>query len=425
MKHRLLIFTIVISGLFSGIQAQQPNETSISVQIRPRAEYRNGALNPRNETDLPASFINNRARLSFDYKRNNLMTRISAQYLNVWGQDPQSDMAGRVNLNEAWAKMIFGKSFFVQLGRQILIYDDERILGGLDWHIAGRSHDALKFGYENSIHSIHGILAYNQNGMKVIGGDFYIPNGQPYKSMQTLWYQYRRENMPFKVSALIMNLGFESSTEEKPQSKFMQTVGANASYGISGFNFAGTFYYQTGKTVANTDISAFMASLNIGYNINSKWNVGIGSDYLSGNKEGENKHTAFNPLYGTHHKFYGTMDYFYASAFQDGINPGLWDNFARISFKPIEKLNLSLNYHNFMLAQDVTTAGEKLSKGLGSEVDFQLDWTIMKDVKLSGGYSFMLGTKSMDIVKGGEHNAWQDWGWISLNINPRIFFAKW
>lgn len=46
-------------------------------------------------------------------------------------------------------------------------------------------------------------------------------------------------------------------------------------------------------------------------------------------------------------------------------------------------------------------------------------------MKLTAGYSTMLGTKYMDAVKGGSHDAWQDWGWISININPRIFFAKW
>lgn len=43
-----------------------------------------------------------------------------------------------VSMNEAWAKLNFGEGFFAQLGRQSLVYDDERILGGLDWNIAGR-----------------------------------------------------------------------------------------------------------------------------------------------------------------------------------------------------------------------------------------------------------------------------------------------
>jgi hypothetical protein len=31
----------------------------------------------------------------------------------------------------------------------------------------------------------------------------------------------------------------------------------------------------------------------------------------------------------------------------------------------------------------------------------------------------------MDVVKGGDHKRWQDWGWVSVNINPRILFVKW
>jgi hypothetical protein len=37
----------------------------------------------------------------------------------------------------------------------------------------------------------------------------------------------------------------------------------------------------------------------------------------------------------------------------------------------------------------------------------------------------MFGTKSMDIVKGGDHKVWQDWGWVSINVNPRVLFVKW
>ena len=49
----------------------------------------------------------------------------------------------------------------------------------------------------------------------------------------------------------------------------------------------------------------------------------------------------------------------------------------------------------------------------------------MKGVKLSAGYSIMRGTKSMGVAKGGDHKRWQDWGWGSVNINPRILFVKW
>ena len=120
------------------------------------------------------------------------------------------------------------------------------------------------------------------------------------------------------------------------------------------------------------------------------------------------------------------MDYFYASSFKNGLNPGLWDNQLSVAFKPVKKVNLSLAYHYFSVTGDVyEKSGEKASRGLGSELDFQVDWQIMKDVKLSAGYSTMLAGETMELVKGGDSSSWQDWGWLSVNINPRIFTAKW
>ena len=48
----------------------------------------------------------------------------------------------------------------------------------------------------------------------------------------------------------------------------------------------------------------------------------------------------------------------------------------------------------------------------------------MKDVTLQGGYSVMAATKTMQHYKGGNHNSWQDWAWVSLNVCPAIFSTK-
>ena len=96
-----------------------------------------------------------------------------------------------------------------------------------------------------------------------------------------------------------------------------------------------------------------------------------------------------------------------------------------VDFKPTQKIGFSLNYHHFSTTYDVTAIDGKEGRSLGSEFDLQVDYTLMKDVKLTAGYSTMLGTKYMDIVKGGSHKSWQDWGWLTLNINPRILFTKW
>ena len=103
---------------------------------------------------------------------------------------------------------------------------------------------------------------------------------------------------------------------------------------------------------------------------------------------------------------------------------GLIDGRLGARFRASAKVDMELNYHYFATATEVDFK-EDLKKSLGSEVDYQINWSVMKDVKLSAGYSFMLGTKTMDAVKGGNHKSWQDWGWVSVNINPKVFFTKW
>lgn len=434
MKKRAIVFSglLLVSSMWmmadeNEASKEKENTFSMSAQIRPRAEYRNGVLNPRLEGQEPAGFINNRARLSLNYERENLSVAFSAQHVGVWGQDPQIDKNGRFILNEAWAQLDFGYGLFAKLGRQSLIYDDERILGGLDWNIAGRYHDALKLGYEDKLNKLHLILAFNQNGETPIGGTYYAPGAQPYKNMQTLWYQHICSKA-FKASFLFMNLGLEGGKDNHSDTQFMQTLGTNLYYQPGNFTLGGTFYYQFGKNINKQDVSAYLWALNAAYKINRQWSIALGSDYLSGmdNTDGPDaKYTAFDPLYGTHHKFYGAMDYYYATPFLEGFNPGLWDNQVKLAFKPSRKVDLSATYHYFLTTSDVTIDHKDLDRGLGSEIDLQIDWQIMKDVKLSAGYSTMLGTSTMEAVKGGSSDSWQDWGWLSININPRIFIARW
>jgi hypothetical protein len=427
MKNiQLLLLVCLMSASLSAQEKQ--NETSIDVQLRSRGEYRNGALNPHAEDADPAFFINERARLVVGYKNDNLQIKLSGQNVGVWGQYPQIDKGGRFALNEAWARFNLGKGFFGQAGRQILAYDDDRILGSLDWNVAGRSHDALKLGWENTGNKLHLILAFNQNDEKITGGTYYAAGAQPYKTMQTFWYGFNRKENPFTFSALLMNLGLEGGNAAETESKvfYLQTLGANFGYALKDWKFAGSIYYQAGKTVADNSVSAFMGSVSAGWQATSRIGLKAGIDYLSGDNAENKEYQAFNPLYGTHHKFYGTMDYFYVSNFAPGLNPGLTDLYLGIALKASAKQTLSANYHYFRINSDIKNAENKnISKGLGSEIDLQYDVTLLKNVGLTLGYSVMFGSSSMDIVKGGDHNSWQDWGWISLNINPQILFHKW
>lgn len=408
-----------------GFAQNEENNFAIGTQIRTRAEYRNGTHFPIDAETDPAMFIGNRSRITMDYQRDDLSMSISAQHVGVWGQDPGIVMNGRFMLNEAWASLHSGNGFFLKMGRQSLSYDDDRLLSVVDWNISGRFHDALKIGYENVQNKLHVILAFNQNNDKQYGGTYYAPGGQPYKIMQTAWYQFTG-NKVFNFSLLLMNAGLEAGSSPETDVKYTQTFGTNLSVRPGNFQLYGTFYYQTGKTITDKNINAYMGAINAAYQISPSLRIMAASDYLSGDDGNDSdKYKAFNTMYGANHKFYGTMDYFYLTSFINGLNPGLWDNQLGITFKPSAKVTLALNYHHFQTTTDVYSFGEKQSRVLGSECDSQFTWNMMKDVTFSAGYSVMLGSDVMKAVKGGDPSRWHDWAWVSLNVNPKVLITKW
>ena len=168
MKKTFIALSLLASPTM--MWAQDENEINVDAQVRARAEYRNGYQQLRPEGAQPASFINERARLGIGYERGDgLSAKLSVQQVGVWGQYAQIQRSGEIMMNEAWGQLRFGENFFAKLGRQILSYDDERLFGDLDWNVAGRSHDALKLGYENDRHKLHLILGFNQNGERLLG----------------------------------------------------------------------------------------------------------------------------------------------------------------------------------------------------------------------------------------------------------------
>ncbi|MBO4841437.1 MAG: alginate export family protein [Bacteroidaceae bacterium] len=413
MKKQLTIIAMTLFAITA--VAQEENQFTVDAQLRTRGEYNNGAVTPRSEGEQPATYINNRARVSLGYQRkDNLEMKLSVQHTGIWGQSGINANSGEVAINEAWAKLRFGQGFFAQIGRQQLAYDDERILGGLDWHVAGNWHDALRLGYENQQNRLHMIVAFNQATANNHGN--YYNGPMPYKSMQTLWYHYQAADMPLGISLLAMNLGREAGQAGNGKTRYMQTFGTDLSYKPSDFDVHGAFYYQTGKNPAGTKVSAWMASAKVGYQINPVWSVNAGYDYRSGNDGEGTKDKAFDQLFGSHHMFYGAMDYFTRN-----VPLGLHDIQAGVGARVVRNTNVQLGYHYFASAEKASNA----KRGLGHEVDLQVSTRLMKDVTLMAGYSTMFGTETMDAVMGGNHKSWQDWAWVSFNINPRIFTAKW
>jgi hypothetical protein len=228
-----------------------------------------------------------------------------------------------------------------------------------------------------------------------------------------------------------MNLAFQNRIDSSVS--LLQTFGGNIFYKKEKVDFTGTYYYQTGNNAHKNSLrvktNAWMASAKAGYNFTNNFSAAIGTDFLTGQDMNSSSRNIsyFNPLYGTQHKFYGTMDYFYVSSGHHNV--GLWDAYVNLNFNSSKTFNWQVALHHFESAAKVMNySGGKASSELGNEADISFKYAIMKEVNLLGGYSQMFTNTSMKYVKNvlpsQTMKPIQNWVWLSININPDIVIFK-
>ncbi len=409
----------------------KPNTFAIDAELMTRSELRVGGLpESDDDTDNKAYFILERTRLGLDYERTFLKAHVTAQHSAVWGQAGK----GSFNLYEAWVQLSSRRGFFAKIGRQVLSYDDERIIGSNDWAMTALSHDLIKLGYESGQHKLHLMAAYNQNAESVNGGTEYRNGDKPYKTMQNLWYHYDHPRVPFGASLLFMNQGQQSMRDDNlKKTYYQQLMGTYISYRPKNWSAEGSIYYQFGKNEYGLDISAWMASVKGSYSFSEQWKLTAGYDYLSGDPYfavpqggaiGLVQHKTikgFSPLYGSHHQFYGAMDFFYVSTYFNGFTPGLQNYYTEVSYSPMSKLKINAAYHYFAIA----TNTENLNKTLGHELELSASYTPIKEVTVSLGYSYMRGSETMVHLKRVDSQRDLHWAWLNLIVRPRFLQVKW
>jgi hypothetical protein len=121
------------------------------------------------------------------------------------------------------------------------------------------------------------------------------------------------------------------------------------------------------------------------------------------------------------------MDYFYVSS--PHRNVGLWDFYLNLNLDATEKLSWQLALHHFEATGKVIDYSDnRVGSTLGNEADLTFGYKVMKDVKLTGGYSQMFTGSSMKYVKNVLPNQSmkpvQNWIWLSLTITPEIIVSK-
>ena len=457
-KSIVLGFALTLFSLYDA-KAQ----FTASAQLRNRVEMRDGQGTLQQKGEEAALFSTQRTRLNVGYSGYRFKIFTALQDVRVWGQDASTinktttEVNNGILFHEAWAEISLVDSLSsiqnlsVKAGRQEISYDDQKVLGALDWLQQGRRHDAIVFKYANKGWIADVGAAFNQNKENNAGTIYNGTNpaygagtngiGTLYKSFQ---YAYLGKKFSFgDLSFLFFKDDFNKYT--------MVTAGTPAvttkvngegvwSRNTTGFyfntnvtktiNFTGSLYHQGGRDKDGRSLDANLASITSTVQIGKKLFVGPGIDYLSGDDgtktvTATSKNNRFDPLYGTPHKFWGGMDYFYAA---NGFGKqGLLNYFFKMKYNAKENLTLLLDVHGFESANTLSNgAGGTLNSYLGTEIDLVVKYNLTKIINLEAGYSFMKATNSMAsaaVKNVANANLSPQFAYLMLNIKPN-FLAK-
>lgn len=417
-KIRIAVPVIFILLFYCLRTSSQSNYFKIGAQYRVRPEMRHGYKTLAPDTSHAAFFITQRARLIFDYKKDNVTAYISVQDIRTWGDEEQLKDIPGLSVNELWFELSLKKNFSIKVGRQELVYDDQRLLGNVDWSNTTRSHDALLLKHTNKEKKFYCHLggAFNQSGEPLFGTDYNVKN---YKFLGFLWL--KKEFVNSSLSALAIVNGLNSTIPTSAKAKASFTIGPLYNFQNNNFKALLGAYYQTGKTENNLLLSAYM--FNSYAEIKSKKIfAGAGLDYLSGNsdKTSSDHSQSFSTLYATNHKFYGYMDYF-INIPADTKQRGLIDPYLRFGIAPYKNFKTTLDAHKFYLANENGQSINKIQKELGDELDLLMEYQPSSIINLQVGYSMMFATKNMELIKGGDKNNYNGWAFIMLKISPDFF----
>jgi|GEM_PF-77166 len=373
---------ILIGGLMLLGATPSFAQFTLDGEVRPRFEARHGYKSVADSNDAAAAFVQQRTRLNFGYKTEGYIFKVTMQYINVWGSQPQlisnysqlNSAGSYLDFHEAWGQALINDNLSLKFGRQEISLDDQRIFGAVGWAQQARSHDAaiLKFN-KNKFKADFGV-AYNQDKAGLKGTE--AAKGS-YKAFQYLWL-HNQFGDNFKASVLFLNNGKEQLDYDSSgttavgtayyKDNYSQTIGTRLSYKKEKLSVNGAFYTQMGVDgnrnqvfsdydgEFNKKISAMNYGVDVSYKVTDKVTATAGYEYLSGNSQVDTSasngrtNNAFSPFYGTNHKFNGFMDYFYVG--NHGGSVGLQDIFAKVKFKN-DKFWVGLDVHLFSAANDV------------------------------------------------------------------------
>ena len=207
-----------------------------------------------------------------------------------------------------------------------------------------------------------------------------------------------------------------------------KTIGNASGFGKIALQAA--YYAQSGKNRDGIKMkNAYHYTISATYQ-KGKFSIAPGYDVLSGNDAATAEDEKFDPLYGTPHKHWGYMDYFYVGTGSPA--GGIRNPYVRVKYAT-NKFSIGLDYLNFSLDKGMKKAdGTAIGNQLGNEFDLLLNYNMNKFTNIELGYSVMKATSNMPFAKAqattdavaNTYSKTGTWLYCMIRFTPDFFYTK-
>lgn len=334
---------------------------------------------------------------------------------NGWAGDPNPGANNPFNLYQYYATLGNPQEFPVtfKVGRQELVYGEERLIGDAAWENIGRTFNAAKLRYTKDRFWVDGfagsvVLPVNR-GTDVVNWD------------EVFWGIYAQTTGLIPTSVAEFHFLGDNANNGSPNNigtvqrgntpRDLYTLGVHlksAPGGLNGWDYdvelagqVGQFQYPQGTPVVingeKLDHAAYALHFAGGYTFAqapARPRIGLIYNHASGDRDAfDDEHQTFVNLFPTNHKFYGFMDFF------------AWQNMQEVALTttwwPVVKLKVALNFQvfwlpstedfSYMVNQAARTTGgygirpDNRSR-FGQEIDLILSYPLLKHGAVEAGY---------------------------------------
>lgn len=419
--------TLIYLFIFSALSAYSINDSTfkefkIHAEFRPRTEFRNGYRALRTDSSNPAFFTSQRTRLTLQYEQDQkFIFNFSLQDVRFWGEDDPRSTDGTIQVFEAYIEPAITKNLSARIGKQRVMYDNERLFAQNDWRQNAGTHDALRLMWYKKNLQADIMAAFNQAEEKNFE-TYYTPVFSSYKSLFVHFLKYNISNS-WSYTHLHATEGFQDLVDLK-NTFYRNTSGGRLEWQKNRLYLTLSAYYQYGETPLGKDLNAFYLQPELRFSWTKKFKSYLGAEIFSGDN-GENpvaQSHSFDALYGVNHRFLGTMDYFIRFP-KDFNNAGIINPYLFLFYDFSPKISLKSDLHLFYSQNKFVVQQEIIPSYLAFENDILLTFKPNTYTKIDLGLSWLKATQSMEYIKqGGNADKLAQWAYVQITCKPELFY---